>query len=185
MPGTRLSKSQFVEVMAKNSGLTKKQVAAAPQGAQRHGRPTAQQARARRSHHSRPAQAGCRREACHGTARRHQPIHQGADDLQGQTGAKGDQGEASQGPEGCCLDSRQPIRRLCRCGWRFFARLGGGGHEDPAGLPGVSGHLLEFQARAEVHPEEGRRAAAGSADGRGHAAARLGKAVGGPQRHRA
>jgi len=42
--------------------------------------------------------------------------------------------------------------------------------KDPAGLPGISGYLLEFQTRAEVHPKESRRASLGFADRRGNAA---------------
>ena len=51
--------------------------------------------------------------------------------------------------------------------------------ENAVVIPGVSGHVLEFQARLEIHPQESLVAAAGTIDRGGDVAGEMGQTVGG------
>ena len=62
----------------------------------------------------------------------------------------------------------------------FVASLGK--DECLAAIPGIPGHVLEFQARLEIHPQAGLVAAAGPADRGRDAADGLGEAPGGCER---
>ena len=125
MPGTRLNKSQFVEMMVQKSGLTKKEVAAALEALNA----TVAQQLGKRG----PGEVvipGLLRLAVvekPATAEHEgiNPFTKAPDDLQSQTGAQGDQGEASQGPQRCGLDPCRPARAVT------------------AGAEGVSLHVQE------------------------------------------